>query len=48
MTQTTKHPIEDEVDVPDSTSSVDAVSGLLGKIICHIFLSQYLRQIMMY
>ena len=28
MAQTTKHPIDDEVDVPDSASSVDAVSDI--------------------
>ena len=28
MTQTTKHPVDDEADVPDSVSSVDAVSDI--------------------
>ena len=28
MTQTTKHPVDDEADVPDRTSSVDAVSDM--------------------
>ena len=28
MTQTTKHPVDDEADVPNSASSVDAVSDI--------------------
>ena len=42
MTQTTKHPVDDEADVPDSDSSVDAISDMENQRQLDEFRREYL------